>query len=284
MSCKSKFSKSLDSDEHFLTRLHGQNEDNLFEVRYPDRQVETAPELIKWTDNVIVYSVTGVFSTTELTLIHGAFDYIASVSCFQVQNRTSEPKYINIWANRTGCWSSTDDRGISNINLQPGICTRTELILHQIVHSLRVHPSHPAEVDRSELLEIDFRENEHPSSEFYGVEIKDFGLRFQRIATTLSESDIGNLIAASCHTTTRTTTTTTDLPSTTQASTTTKRRVCPYPECIRNYGCYPHADKHKYYLCVMWTPQVMDCPDDLIFDPRNENCQSDEELAAACAK
>uniref|UniRef100_A0A0A9YKU2 Metalloendopeptidase n=1 Tax=Lygus hesperus TaxID=30085 RepID=A0A0A9YKU2_LYGHE len=92
----------------------------------------------RWRRGYVPYTLTGSFSSQERRLIDQAFADYAKLTCVRFVPRSTEPDYLFITSDNTGCWSSVGKTGgAQQLNLQrPGCVTKKGTVVHELMHAL----------------------------------------------------------------------------------------------------------------------------------------------------
>lgn len=96
----------------------------------------------RWLNRTVPYELSPNHTDEHNVLIEDALKQIAAVSCLRFVRRTSEPDYVKIQAEPSGCWSFVGRTGgAQRLNLHPHApgkgCFKNGTVIHEFLHGKR---------------------------------------------------------------------------------------------------------------------------------------------------
>ncbi|XP_069479406.1 astacin-like metalloendopeptidase [Ambystoma mexicanum] len=101
----------------------------------------------------VPFILSSVYGTAQLVMIYTAMQEIATMTCVDFVNRTSETNYLSIISS-TGCWSGIGKQGgVQTTSLQISSCFKQGIIQHELMHILGFYHEHSRK-DRDLYIDI----------------------------------------------------------------------------------------------------------------------------------
>ncbi|XP_013417809.2 blastula protease 10-like [Lingula anatina] len=110
--------------------------DNDREKRRRKKRKGIRDRRLRWTNNIVPYTISSVMTASDRTAIQQAFNDWNTYTCIQFKPRTNERNYIHL-QNGAGCSSYVGmlGRGQQPVNLARG-CRSKGIIIHELGHAI----------------------------------------------------------------------------------------------------------------------------------------------------